>query len=134
MVIANAEEKIAVKKKSDQSKASAGVLALVQLEQVCLLIFRNFRCHELLLHDHKNKAHQQIRLCRFSVGIATWTLILFVSSAIISPSPCISSVETSELSSGPTLGRIRGFCEKGKFIFDNGIVNYITKSKHIMIQ
>ena len=48
----------------------------------------------------------------YSGYINTWTKILFVSSATISLRPCSSSVVTVPLTSGPTVGCIRGFCEK----------------------
>ena len=43
-------------------------------------------------------------------------MILLVSSAIISPRPSSSCPVTVSPESGPTAGRIRGFCNINKFM------------------
>ena len=96
---------------------------------VCLYsnFSETFKCYKLLLQKvttFQPNASKD-RLCSshvlYSVGVATWTMRLFVSSAIISPSPCISSIVTIALVSGPMAGRIRKFCGEDKPTCDTGV-------------
>ena len=64
----------------------------------------------------------------YSGYINTCTKILFVSSATISLRPCSSSVVTVPLTSGPTVGCIRGFCKEEKPILDTMLTLTAKKS------